>query len=145
MGNFRVDPILVALFTVFVSTSAINCVSLGANGQIETDNLMKIIGAIKQPPKMPITSDDVLAAYNEYVGLHSIQSELTSHFEGAKADEQSVAEKKYAEVGNLLQRPELQILNLNLFNVIQDDYTAGRVSMTNKLRTQLDSAIESMF
>lgn len=143
-GMLNFGLLVLAMFFIF------NCHSSAIldnnTSEQKSDNLMQLIRMVGQMSGTP-SSELVLDAYREYEKIHKLQSSLTDDFNetNGNQDAQSEAEKKYERVSGLLQKPELQIITQNLFNVLQEDYTYTDGPLNDNLRLKLEQAIESLF
>lgn len=124
----------IALLCAFATIHAVHALPATSDG-LNSAKLMNMIEAFKS--RRALEPEDALAAYNEYVDLHHQQSDLASRFDKTKSE---VDELSYEQIGDILAKPELLLINLNIFSVIP----TGSSTVTPALSAKLETAMREL-
>lgn len=132
---------LLILVNVVLATSAVT-------GGVKTDKLTALIDSIRKRSKPTVES--VVEAFRQYVQLHHKQSELSQLLSPDTSIDQlkgsTDSERKYKEVGEMLNLPELKIISRNLFSVVSDDMSANfdHLTVNAAMRARVEKAIDAL-
>lgn len=106
--------------------------------ELPAKNLIQLCETLRQA-KLPQV-ELVFDAYEQYVKLHKIEAGIGDTDEKILGSDQ----ENKAKIRQLLEEPYVKIISENLFSVLPDEDTDGKLAKTQKLMKKVAKAIEGL-